>query len=214
MLFSSLGKLRSNSELANSITHGAGALISLAAGVHLLQAAWGTPLAAWCGLYSATMVTVYVCSTLSHAIHQPEARNLWRALDQGTIYGLIAGTYTPFAAFYLPAPNVCWLLSGMWLAAIVGFWSKVVAKHRVDALATWSYIALGWVPAVAFVGYVPLSMFVWIGLGGVTYTLGTVFLMQDHRHPWFHAVWHMFVIAASVFHYYAVWQLVQGGSAS
>ena len=212
MVFNSFRKFRLCPELANSITHGAGVLASLVAGGMLLQAAWGTPLAAWCGVYSASLVLVYLFSTLSHAIREPAARQLWRALDQGTIYGLIAGTYTPFAAFYLPAPNVWLLLGVMWLAASVGFWSKVVAKHRVDTLATWSYISLGWIPALSFIGYVPLASFFWMALGGVAYTIGTVFLMQDHRHPYLHAVWHLFVIAASACHFYAVWQVVQVSS--
>ncbi|MBP89856.1 MAG: hemolysin III [Planctomycetaceae bacterium] len=205
-------KFRFSPELANSLTHGAGALVAVVASAQLLQEAWGTRLVAWCALYSATLIAVYLFSTLSHAIHEPEARQLFRALDQGTIYGLIAGTYTPFAAYYLSAPVVWWLLGAMWLAAMVGFWSKAVAKHRVEALATWSYISLGWIPALSFIGYVPLALFVWIALGGVMYTLGTVFLMQDHRHPYLHAVWHLLVIAASACHYYAILQVVQRSS--
>jgi hemolysin III len=209
MLFPSFVRHRISPEVVNSITHGAGAIGAVVAGAMLLQAAWGSFMAAWCGLYAACLIAVYVFSTLSHAIHEPAARRRWRAFDQGTIYGLIAGTYTPFAVFFLPASYVGWLLAAVWLAALAGFWSKVFARHRVDALATWSYISLGWFPALSLVGYVPLHFFLWIALGGVAYTLGTVVLMHDHRHPYLHAVWHLLVIAASAFHYYAIWQIVE-----
>jgi len=98
------------------------------AGAKLLQAAWGTPLAAWCGLYAATLIAVYVFSTLSHAVYEPEARKLWRALDQGTIYGLIAGTYTPFAAFYLPTD--CVVVAGRGLAGSV---RRLLVEGRCQA---------------------------------------------------------------------------------
>ena len=131
-----------------------------------------------------------------------------RAWDQGTIYFLIVGTYTPFVAVYLqPTPAVL-LVAGLWLAAGLGFWSKVVANHRINAFSAWSYIALGWLPALPLIGHVPSGCVMWMAIGGVSYTLGVVFLMLDSRISYFHAVWHIFVIAASACHFYAIFTYV------
>lgn len=208
MVLKSPTKLNLAPESVNALTHGTGVVAGLGGTIHLLQQAWTTPLLIWCGLYGLSLITVYAFSTLSHAIHEPQARRRLRALDQGTIYFLIAGTYTPFAAFYLPRSP--WLLAAIWTAAAVGFWSKVIAQHRVEALATWSYILLGWLPALAFVGRFPLPLFFWIAMGGASYTIGTIFLKLDRRAPYFHAVWHLLVMFASLCHYYAVLCVVSG----
>lgn len=203
-------RLHLDPESLNALTHGAGIALSLVGAAYLVFAAWGTSLAWSCGLYSLSLVAVYVCSTLSHAIRAPEHRERLRALDQAAIYLLIAGAYTPMAWFYLPLPVACALLVAIWSAAAVGFWSKVVAKHRIEAFSAWSYMLLGWLPAVAFVGHFPLALFFWIAIAGVVYTVGTVFLTLSQKMPYLHAIWHLFVIVASGAHYYAILLVVQG----
>ena len=99
-------------------------------------------------------------------------------------------------------------LSGTWIAALLGFYSKVVASHRVqEKFSVVSYLALGWIPALALLYYSPLECLGWIALGGVFYTAGTWFLIQDQRR-YFHAIWHIFVILGSACHWYAIYSCV------
>ncbi|MEX0817959.1 MAG: hemolysin III family protein [Pirellulaceae bacterium] len=198
--------LSSADELANSLTHGAGLLLSLAGAGVMVSAmqASNTWVQLSAMVYVASLVAVYALSTLSHAVQAMPHKNRLRAWDQGTIYLLIAGSYTPFIAAFVPPGQAAVLTAAMWLAAGFGFWLKVVANHRVIAFSAWSYIALGWFPAVAFVGRIPLACVMWMVLGGVSYTVGTVFLKLDTRVRYFHAIWHILVIIASACHFHAI----------
>jgi hemolysin III len=198
-------------ELANSLTHGTGLLLSLCGVVVILPATRASNLGVQLAVtaYLGTLVAVYGLSTLSHAVQSMASKHRLRAWDQGTIYLLIVGTYTPFVAVYLPPTQAVVVAVGLWLAAGLGFWSKVVVNHRTNhAFSAWSYIALGWIPAVVFIGRVPLECVTWMAIGGVSYTVGTVFLMLDTRVTFFHAVWHVMVIAASACHFYAIFTYV------
>lgn len=197
-------------EVANTLTHGAGLVLSLVGGAFMIPATHSSHLGIRVAVvaYIASLVAVYGFSTLSHAVHSTAEKNRLRAWDQGTIYLLIVGTYTPFVAAYLPPLEAAVLTTGLWLAAGFGFWSKVVANHRVNKLASWSYIALGWFPALAFIGRVPFDVVKWMAYGGLSYTIGTIFLALDHRVAHFHAIWHILVIAASACHYYAIFTYV------
>jgi len=156
-------------------------------------------------------VAVYAASTLSHAVARPAWRQAFRILDQGCIYLLIVGTYTPFALEYLRFGWWWPFLLLMWTAALVGFLSKLLFLHRIDAATIWSYLLLGWlpiIPAWAYLNLVPLGALAWILVGGLCYTAGTAFLVLDHRPYQFHAIWHLFVIAGSVCHYIGVFLFV------
>jgi hemolysin III len=96
------------------------------------------------------------------------------------------------------------LLLFIWLAAATGFYSKVFAKHRINNMTSISYILLGWIPAMVLLGYVSTACFLAMAIGGVLYTVGTLFLQNDHRSWYFHAVWHLLVILASMCHYTAI----------
>ena len=127
------------------------------------------------------------------------------------IYLLIVGTYTPFALEYLRFGWWWLFLLLMWTAALVGFLSKLLFLHRIDAVTIWSYVSLGWlpiIPAWIYLDLVPWGALAWILIGGLCYTAGTVFLVLDHRRFHFHAIWHLFVIAGSVCHFYAVFLFV------
>jgi hemolysin III len=147
---------------------------------------------------------MYFFSTLSHAVRDPDARTRARALDQGTIYTLIAGTVTPFACSVLSGWMLTTFLFLVWLAAAVGFYSKVFVKHRINNMTAVSYVLMGWIPSMVLVGYVPIACFAMMALGGVLYTAGTLFLQNDHRSWYFHAIWHVLVILASACHYLAI----------
>jgi hemolysin III len=160
-----------------------------------------------CGVYLASLVTVYAMSTLSHTVRSPSWKLLFRRLDQGFIYLLIAATYTPFSLAYLRG-GVWWaLLAAMWGVALVGFVAKVFFAHRVEAVSVASYIVLGWMPIVAaqtMIRVMPIGALWWGLAGGVCYTVGTLFLVNDERVRHFHAVWHLCVIAGSACHFLGI----------
>ena len=205
-----VGDLR-DEEPINAATHSLGCLLSAGATVAivLLHAAAGVGQLLATLVFTVSLTTMYAVSALSHAVNQPRRKYLLRAWDQGVIYLLIVATYTPFLWKYAPFPIMVTTLFAIWLAAIVGCISKVVYLHRVDdRLSPVSYIALGWVPALAVCYCVPWACLQWIALGGVLYTVGVFFLSFDRRVAYFHTVWHVSVIAASGCHFYAIYQFV------
>ena len=193
-------------EWANTLTHAGGFVLSLggsAAMAYWLQGQT-TGVVISCAVYCAAVMAVYLFSTLSHAVFEPDLRHAMRAWDQGAIYLMISGTYTPFAWQYSPPGFRIPLLLFLWIVAAVGFWSKVIAQHRVNALATTSYLLLGWVPAIPLAPQVPLGCLLGMAAGGVLFTIGVVFLKLDRRYRFFHAAWHVCVIAASICHFATV----------
>jgi hemolysin III len=197
-------------EIANSVTHGIGLLLSLAGGTAILVNvsrrgdAW---LVAACASYAMALVAVYACSTLSHVFRGPPLRPLFRSLDQGFIYLLIAASYTPLALVYLRFGWWWVLLGWIWTIAVLGCLGKIILRHRIDAVSPAIYLLLGWSPAALgwfMVGVVPSGGLLWMLTGGVCYTLGVVFLTLDAKVPFFHAVWHLMVIGGSACHYAAI----------
>lgn len=201
-------------EAINTLTHGIGLALSLAGAVAIgfITRSADIGMAIACGVYAVTLIAVYLFSTLSHAVRQPRARHLLRTWDQGTIYLLIVGTYTPFIWQYLPSPYRWAMLAAVWGIALVGFISKVVVHHRVDAVSALSYVLLGWFPALALINQVSLACLTWMAVGGLLYTGGTLFLALDTRYRYFHAAWHVSVILGSALHYYAILTFVVPGT--
>lgn len=199
-------------EMANTLTHGFGVLISLLASVALMATIFARGTVGQmigCGVYCLSLIGVYAMSTMSHAIQQPERKRLYRMLDQGVIYLLIAGTYTPIVVSYMPPIAWCWVVfSLMWTVAISGFVSKVFWAHRIEKVAIYIYVLLGWVPvsiSYPMVSVMPAELFAGMFLGGVFYTVGTYFLLNDHKRPFNHAIWHILVIAGSASHFAAIY---------
>jgi len=199
-------KENSSQELLNCCTHGAGFLLSFPAGFLLVRLALeNRPELVWsCIVYSLSMAALYFFSALSHAVREPSWRHRFRSLDQGFVYGLIAGTFTPFIFSYLEGYSRVALLAFVWIAAGAGFYSKVFSNHRINNMASLSYILLGWVPAMVLFGYVSWACFGTMILGGVLYTAGVLFLQNDHRAFYYHAIWHLLVIIASLCHYLGI----------
>jgi hemolysin III len=196
-------------EFANFITHGIGLVLSLA-GVVVMAAvlAYGD---VWrivgCSIYLASLIGVYLMSTLSHTFETPRMRSFFRALDQGTIYFLIAATYTPFSLAYLHTWPWCMLLAVVWAIAFWGFLSKVFFAHRVEAVSMWPCILLGALPFAsvpALLGIISTTALWWMLIGIGCYTLGLVFWVNDRRVRHFHAVWHVLVIAGSACHFVCI----------
>ena len=205
-----IGMYSEAEERANRVTHGFGFVLSVCGAAYLLATAferhgWGLTIA--CLLYTVSLSAVYAMSTLSHGPFDERRRDLFRSLDQGFIYLLIAGSFTPLAVAYLPV-TVCWcILGSMWMIALAGFAAKVFFAHQVNSVSIWVYVALGWMPILAtpwLLEFVPLNGLM-LGLGGgICYTVGTVFLMFDHRFAYFHALGHLFVMAGSTLHFLTI----------
>ncbi|MGD9636030.1 MAG: hemolysin III family protein [Pirellulales bacterium] len=201
--------LTAEEEIANSITHGLGFVLSILGAFIMVDAFSGGDgwRVAGCAIFVTSMIAVYGMSTLSHVLQTPKLRSLFRAIDQGTIYLLIAGTYTPFSLAYLHAMPWWILLGAIWAVAIYGFTSKVLFAHRVDNVSMWPCIVCGALPFVAIptlLTMLPLSCLVWMMLGVVCYLLGLVFWINDRKVRHFHAMWHMLVMAGSAAHFSGV----------
>jgi hemolysin III len=197
-------------EFVNFLTHGGGLLLSLAAAFVLFSTVSGVDSSAMrlsCWVYAMALIALYGASTLSHSSNSPDRRHFYRSLDQGVIFVFIAANFTPFAIAHLPV-TTCWLVvSAMWILAILGFTSKVFWRHRVESISILHYLALGWLPILVIVPILrslPTTGIAWFAAGGFCYTLGTVFLAFDTRVRYFHALWHLLVIAGSSCHFYVV----------
>lgn len=197
-------------ELANTLTHGLGFILSLGAIAFFWYTTTGKSLGLRvnCLVFAISMAIVYLCSTLSHAVHNPQWRPRMRAWDQGTIYLLIAGTYSPFMWFGSPPGWTATIMTAVWMAAGWGFYLKVIAAYRINAVSTVTYVLLGWIPAMALFAGTPTICVVWMVAGGLSYTLGILFLIRSHR-TWFtHSLWHVAVILGSLCHCIAIHELI------
>ncbi len=202
--------LRSNlgDILANAITHGIGAGLAAAGAVYLIgESTRGSArIIVSCSIFSASLILVYLCSTLYHSLVRTRARHVFHILDHSSIYVLIAGTYTPFTLVSLRGP-VGWILFAVvWSLAVAGVVFKSLAVDRFVVASTLVYLLQGWLAI-----FVVRSLFhaigwhgiLWLFAGGLAYTLGIIFFALD-RLPYFHAAWHIFVLAGSVAHYFAI----------
>lgn len=199
--------------LANAITHGIGAVFAVAGAVYLIAASTrGTVwLVVSCSVFSGTLVLVYICSTLYHSLVRTGARRVFQILDHSAIYLLIAGTYTPFTLVSLRG-RLGWTVFGIeWGLAAAGVLAKSIALDRFTAgriavVSALVYLLQGWLivfaarPLAQAIG--PHGM-AWLGAGGLAYTVGIVFFAFD-RIRYFHATWHIFVLAGSAAHYFAI----------
>ena len=197
-------------ELWNALTHGAGLALSII-GALVMGAAVYTTGDPWriagCGVFVATMMAVYAASTLSHSGFASRWRTFLRRVDQGVIYLLVVGTYTPFALAFLRTGPGWFLLATLWVGAIIGCLSKVLFGHRLESGLIWTYVTLGVLPTITIPwlwGTIPAITSVWMFLGGGFYLAGTIFLLNDSRRRPFHAIWHLLVIAGSTCHFMGI----------
>jgi hemolysin III len=199
--------------IANSVTHGIGAMLSAIGLIALIVMAsmrGGARLIVSVSVYGVTLCLLYLISTLYHAIRAPRARRIFRVLDHDSIYLLIAGTYTPFTLIVLRG-GWGWTLFGLvWAIAAAGIVLKAFATGRFEGLSSALYILMGWLVIIAIkplLRTLPLTGFLWLMAGGVFYTGGVAFYAKD-RIPYFHFVWHLFVLGGSVCHFVAVMEYV------
>jgi hemolysin III len=196
-------------ELANSLTHGAGFVAALAGTPFLLAEAarvGGVADIIGAAVFAATVMLAYLASTLYHAVPWPRAKSILRVIDHGSIYFLIAGTYTPFTLGVLRG-GWGWTLFGLvWTLALAGVVMKVSGGMRFPRLSVVFYLAMGWLIVVAIgplVERMPASGLAWLVAGGFAYTLGVVFYALD-RYRYCHFIWHLFVLTGTACHFVAV----------
>ena len=196
-------------EIANSVSHGIGLLAALIAFPILVGSAFKRgDLAGIAGavVFATTMVLLYLASTLFHALPPNRAKRVFQILDHSAIYLLIAGTYTPFTLGVLRGVWGWTLFGLVWGLAVVGTVFKAFGGVRYTTFSTWVYLAMGWLVLIAIEPVwtlVPKWGLFWLVSGGIAYTAGTVFFMAE-RIPYFHFVWHLFVILGTVCHFIAV----------
>ncbi|HEY7873332.1 MAG TPA: hemolysin III family protein [Rudaea sp.] len=193
-------------ELANSLTHGFGLLLSIAGLCGLMFVAGGVRETASCLVYGITLILVYATSTLYHGARRADAKQLLRTLDHVAIFLLIAGTYTPFVLIALRGAWGWSLFGIVWTLAVLGaiFELTALRRHRRAMIAL--YIGMGWVGLIALkplVAALPAPGLWLLFGGGVSYTAGVLFY-RWHGLRYHHAIWHLFVLGGSVLQYFAV----------
>ena len=206
----SIWRRSGSEELANSVSHGIGLVAALIGTPFLFQAALqrGSP-GFFIGtiVFTATMLLLYLGSTLYHAWPPTRAKSILRVLDHSAIFLLIAGTYTPFALGPLREASGLTMLVVVWVLAIFGVLMKAMrgpSRHRKLAMSL--YLGTGWLGLVVvrpLALAIPLSALLWLIAGGIAYTAG-VFFFVNERLRYGHFIWHLFVLAGTGCHFVAV----------
>jgi hemolysin III len=196
-------------EIANSISHGIGLVLAVVATPILIittlryGSAWNT---IGVSVFGASMVTLYLASTLYHALTHDRAKRFFRMLDHSAIFLLIAGSYTPFTLGILRGPWGWTLLVLIWTLAAVGLTMKAVLRARYNWLSVILYLVMGWLVVIAtpqVLRVMPLSGLAWLVAGGIAYTAGVAFYAAHHVR-YAHFAWHLFVLAGTTCHFFAV----------
>jgi len=196
-------------EIAHSITHGVGIVLSII-GLTVLVTFSSLLGNVWhivsTSIFGASLILLYTASTLYHAIPNPRAKSVLKQIDHSAIYVLIAGTYTPFLLVNLHG-YIGWSLFVMvWLIAIMGIILEVYRKDRFKKLSIALYLALGWLVILAIkpmLEAVDSKGLMLLLMGGLFYTLGVIFYIRK-KMLYHHAIWHLFVLAGSIMHYFSV----------
>ncbi len=197
-------------EIFNSVSHGAGAALSVGGTVLLIvmSAAHGSGLALGCSIvYGVSLIVLYTMSTLYHAITQPKVKEILRIFDHTSIFFLIAGSYTPFCLIALRGnERGLAVVIAVWACAVLGIVLNAIDLKKTEKLGTVLYVIMGWSIVVAFrdiVQAIPEPAFYLLLSGGISYTAGLIFYAMKNI-KYMHGVWHLFVLAGSVLHYLCI----------
>lgn len=202
-------------EIFNSITHGIGVLLSVAALVLLLVFGSSRDADAWkivsFSIYGASLIVLYMASTLFHAFRRGKTKNFFNLFDHSSIFILIAGTYTPFCLVSLRGPWGWTLFGLIWGFAIAGVLFKVFFyTDKLRFISTVFYVAMGWLILIALgplIRNVPAGGLYWLLAGALSYSIGVTFYLW-RNYPWNHVIWHLFVLGGSISHFFAIFKYV------
>jgi hemolysin III len=199
-------------ELANSITHGLGVLFGIVSLIVLLfisiKKQSVVSIVAF-SIYGACLILMYLSSTLYHSIPHEKAKQILRVFDHSSIFLFIAGTYTPIALLTMTGRLRVGVLVAMWGIAVSGVLFKIFTFGKFDkfkAVSLGIYIGMGWLTVLTIkpiIQMTSIGFFMWVLAGGLIYTLGTIFY-SIKKIPYNHAIWHLFVLAASVAHFVGI----------
>ncbi len=197
-------------ERFNGISHLIGAALALAGAVVLVVTAsrnGDVYRIVSFSVYGATLFLLYLISTLYHSLPPGRAKHVFRILDHQAIYLLIAGSYTPFTLVSLKGVVGWWMFGAIWGMAVLGLVLDALPRRGARVLPLVIYFVMGWLIVLAIeplLAALTRAGFIWLLAGGIFYTSGIVFFVLDHRYPWMHGVWHLFVLAGSISHYVAI----------
>ena len=196
-------------EIANAISHGLGFLLAIASLPILVVDAdrHGTPThVVAVSVFAATMILLYLVSTLYHALPGGRAKAWLNRLDHAAIYLFIAGSYTPFALGVLHGATGWTLFAAVWAMAAAGIAVKLMDMLKHPLWSTGLYVAMGWSALLAagpLIHAMPTTGLLWLLAGGVAYTLGAIVFIFDSRARYMHFVWHLLVLAGTTCHFFA-----------
>jgi hemolysin III len=196
-------------EIFNGITHGIGALLSIAALVILVAFAsirgdvWRI---VSFSIYGFTLFFLYLSSTLYHSIFHEKVKRVFRVFDHISIYLLIAGSYTPITLIAMRGVWGWTIFSLIWALAITGIILKIVGMKRFKIISLLLYLVMGWLIVIAFkpmMSMIPTGLFPWLLAGGLIYTIGVIFYIW-RKLPYNHGIWHLFVLGGSTVHFFGM----------
>ncbi len=197
-------------ELANSLSHGLGLLLAIVGLPFLIMHAehhGSVSAVVGAAIFGSSAILLYLASTLYHAIPQRRIKDILRLLDHAAIFLLIAGTYTPITLGVLHG-GWGWTLFGLiWGLALAGLIFKALVGVRFPRLSTLLYVAMGWVVVIAIRPlwlHMAAGGLMWLAAGGLAYSLGVVFFVLDEKVRYGHFIWHLFVLAGTACHFFAV----------
>lgn len=197
-------------EIANSLSHGLTLIAALVGTPFLILHAarqGDAGFVAGASVFAATMILLYLASTLYHALTHRKAKQVFRVLDHSAIFLLIAGTYTPFTLGVLHGPWGWTLFGIVWGLAAIGIVLKAFKRFAHPVLSTTVYLSMGWLIVIAIdplMARLPAAGLIWLVAGGLAYSVGVVFFALDSRLKYGHFAWHLCVTAGTTCHYFAV----------
>lgn len=196
-------------EIANGVTHGLGVLFGIVSLIVLLVLSirnGNTIAVVGFSIYGTCFILMYLSSTLYHSVTNEKAKKILRVFDHSSIFLFIAGSYTPIALLTMTGRLRVGILVAAWAIAVIGVAFKIITYNKFDkykAVSLIMYIGMGWLAVLTvkpIIEMTSIGFFMWILAGGLLYTLGTIFY-SIKKIPYNHAIWHMFVLAASAAHF-------------
>lgn len=204
-------------EIFNSVTHGIGAGLSIAALVLLIvRAVFNAPegetgfYVTGFTLFGASLFVLYIMSTLYHALTPYGAKKVFAVFDHASIYLLIAGTYTPFCLGPIRGPWGWSIFGVIWGLAILGITFYSIFGSRMRILSAFTYVLMGWLVVIVYrpiITSVPEITVKFLFYGGIAYTIGVIFYALK-KIKWTHSIWHIFVLAGSILHFFSVYFMI------